>query len=66
MEYDKNAPFTIQIKSGQPYLVLLLGRLIPMMGEGSSHAEEGCDLASILEHAVLEVGYRHIDTASSY
>ena len=37
-----------------------------MMGYGSSRAEEGCDLAALLEQAVLDVGYRHIDTASSY
>ena len=37
-----------------------------MMGYGSSRAEEGGNLKEILVEAMVEVGYRNIDTASMY
>jgi diketogulonate reductase-like aldo/keto reductase len=53
------------IASDQPYVTLLNGNKIPQIGLGSFLSTEG-DVYPIIKSAILEHGYRHIDTASSY
>lgn len=42
------------------------GKKMPIMGYGTFLAEEGKDLHENVVYAVVECGYRHIDTASLY
>ena len=49
----------------QPFATLNNGQKIPMIGFGT-YPLKGEELQNLIKTAVLEVGYRHIDTASIY
>ena len=51
--------------SKQPYVTLNNGTRIPSIGLGSFLSDEG-DIEPVIVAAILEHGYRHIDTASFY
>ena len=55
----------MQSSDQQPYLTLLDGAKIPQVGLGTFLSSEG-DVEPIVKAAILDHGYRHIDTASLY
>jgi aldehyde reductase len=48
------------------YVTLNNGNKMPVLGLGTFLAEEEKELHDAIVHAVLECGYRHIDTAKVY
>jgi diketogulonate reductase-like aldo/keto reductase len=48
------------------YITLNNGHKMPILGYGTFSAEEEKDLHKCLVHAVVDLGYRHIDTATLY
>lgn len=48
------------------YITLGDGNKMPIMGYGTFSAEEEKDLHECIVKAVVEVGYRHLDTATLY
>lgn len=48
------------------YITLSDGAKMPLIGYGTFSAEEEKDLKECLVTAIVDIGYRHIDTASLY
>lgn len=55
----------IEAANDQPFVTLNDGSKMPMIGLGSFLSSEG-DVYPVIKAAILEHGYRHIDTASFY
>ena len=53
------------IVSEQPYVTLNNGIKMPQIGLGTYDDSEG-DVRQVVKSAILEHGYRHIDTAKVY
>lgn len=53
------------ILDNQPYLTLNNGKKVPQVGLGTFMSSEG-DVGEVVKAAVLQHGYRHIDTAAIY
>jgi len=53
------------IVSGQPFVTLNNGIKMPAIGLGTYDSSEG-DVVELVKAAILEHGYRHIDTARVY
>ena len=50
----------------QPYVTLNNGLKMPQIGLGTFGADEGANLEEVVKSAILNHGYRHIDTAFVY
>ena len=55
----------VDVASTQPYITLSNGFKIPQIGLGAFLNTEG-NVIPVIRAAILEHGYRHIDTATSY
>ena len=49
-----------------PYITLNDGNKMPQLGLGTFKADEGDDVVGLIKSAILDHGYRHIDTAKVY
>ena len=54
------------LKTLKKYITLNNGEKIPLLGYGTFSAEEEKQLHECIVHAVVECGYRHLDTAKLY
>ena len=52
--------------SDQPYATLSSGLKMPQIGLGTFDMEKPAEFENVIKAAILEHGYRHIDTASLY
>ena len=62
---DKQEWTSARIAAEQPFVTLSSGAKMPVIGLGTYDAEEG-DVKAVVKAAVLEHGYRHVDTARVY
>ncbi len=53
-------------KAVQPTITLNNGTQIPQIGFGTFNADEGDNIVEVVKSAILDHGYRHIDTAKIY
>ena len=55
----------MEVAKKVPYITLNDGNKMPQIGLGTFLSKEG-DIDAVLKSAILEHGYRHIDTAKIY